>query len=1105
MFENNHKIIELNHGQQNIIFDLQISKDPINGNGVLMQPTIKFSRMVHEQEHLKRSIILLLDVSGSMNDYNKLANLKTATIKLIEEKIKDDDHFSIVLFNDTTNICLKNSQKKYSKDWKNKINSLKADGGTCIGNALDTIDDTFFEKVSAKNTTIILLSDGQDTSGSPVNVKQKIASLRENITRSSDPQLLNAPPILPILLGDGADSALLRSIGEETHCPVFVNIKDSDDMDRGFKHIAEFFFTHKGIAAGNVHVKIFPKKSVDMVCKNFDFNSPSYDCDYTKVSTFIKPKSLDSLEFDVILTVDNNDLIQEQIIFENCVSYLSVNYDMVEKYVTGKLVEVLDSDDYRSSKIKSLQNALLLLPEAECKTERRAKAREDIVNAIINLSKDNVASQKEMRSRLGYKQANKIYDETYDETYENSKKSIPSSNRGYSETYGGGRNQERLEALKKQQIFDPFAKTLKIGETAYQLISKAINFTQPSWSLLVSIDAAIAQREVITVDLEAQEFKTIYQSLAIAQTDSLENKIKKAADVVKSVFPQPEIEDINKHYLQTHPDSYVKLDNIQNPLPVVPITEYFYKGGLCRHHQILAGYIFGRAVQSKLLPPGSVRLWTGTADNQYAHGWVTYSTQDSLYLIDTTNAKQCFYNIRDSKQLAQVIEEYNGKQLGGILCQILSFYNIAFPENASISGPIDDELIQSIDNDQLFIDAGLVCPISSFPPSNPIRIKGDPTPIFFEESALTQWISKNLRHPVTGAQLKAPILLEPAYDIKNKILALIHFEKGIIHPERGAAPKLNQPEDFSVTTKKSDLQKLRDIATQNFITKKSEQLSAIEKSPASQTSLQKQKEKASILNSNDKPADIIKGGLDLDEKVENIVTEIQPCNIAMNSSEIETSMLANGFPSQEQEEETSILDLCDKPEDITKEAIDFYKKSGSKIPEIQSDTITRINNAELRSENEKDTNSDEENNSEEASDEKWEKPSIHPLNENKSIQIQHFLDHFEDLIFSKKWDLRFSKGETISQPQKENLNVSKVYYLTNNSFWMCRAIREGRQSGNFHEAVNSIERILKKSASQEKQTWSTEEKIKAFFFRTPQTQENYDALYTEFNEFKKTL
>jgi len=187
------------------------------------------------QEHKKRSsITLVFDVSGSMQEDNKIENARGGALELL--KVLDDrDAFALEPFNDT--ILEDGAPVELSRSRETtraKIESLFAHGGTRLYDAIATAYQRHSPSVGGapeKISAVVVLTDGADTQSN-----LKLNDLLSQIQLRSEAQ-----PIRVFTIGYGKDAQkdVLQKIADATQAKFYAGTPEN--IREVFKDISTFF------------------------------------------------------------------------------------------------------------------------------------------------------------------------------------------------------------------------------------------------------------------------------------------------------------------------------------------------------------------------------------------------------------------------------------------------------------------------------------------------------------------------------------------------------------------------------------------------------------------------------------------------------------------------------------------------------------------------------------------------------------------------------------------------------------------------------------------------------------------------------------------------
>jgi Mg-chelatase subunit ChlD len=154
--------------------------------------------------------IVLLDVSGSMNEDSKLNNVKKSLHFLIKF-LQKTDHISLVTFNSNSNIIIENMKvsNDYIETFKYAIDIINANGGTNLSSGLLNVKG-LIERAKEVNqniskTGLIILTDGYTNEG--ITKSEDIIRLIESL-KNVDSTL----SITTIGYSDGHNANLLKDI-----------------------------------------------------------------------------------------------------------------------------------------------------------------------------------------------------------------------------------------------------------------------------------------------------------------------------------------------------------------------------------------------------------------------------------------------------------------------------------------------------------------------------------------------------------------------------------------------------------------------------------------------------------------------------------------------------------------------------------------------------------------------------------------------------------------------------------------------------------------------------------------------------------------------------
>lgn len=132
---------------------------PWNGNNTLLMVGLQGKKI--EKESLPPSnLVFLLDVSGSMNDQNKLPLVKSA-MRMLAQELRPQDKVSIVVYAGAAGVVLEATPGSNKKKITDAIDNLNAGGSTAGGQGIKLAYKIAEEnKFEGGNNRIILATDG---------------------------------------------------------------------------------------------------------------------------------------------------------------------------------------------------------------------------------------------------------------------------------------------------------------------------------------------------------------------------------------------------------------------------------------------------------------------------------------------------------------------------------------------------------------------------------------------------------------------------------------------------------------------------------------------------------------------------------------------------------------------------------------------------------------------------------------------------------------------------------------------------------------------------------------------------------------------------------
>jgi Ca-activated chloride channel homolog len=180
----------------------------------------------------KANIVLVFDVSGSMNEDNRLVNARDGAKQLVN-MLGDEDQLSLVPFSDDTRWVTRQEPLKTGRaPAMNLLGGLIADGGTRLYDSIDSANSFILsQKDSDKIWAIVVLTDGDDNKS-----KLKLTELLERLKPNSEAKTIR---VFTIGYGSGAKADVLKQIADVTRAKFYAGT--TQNIHEVFKDIATFF------------------------------------------------------------------------------------------------------------------------------------------------------------------------------------------------------------------------------------------------------------------------------------------------------------------------------------------------------------------------------------------------------------------------------------------------------------------------------------------------------------------------------------------------------------------------------------------------------------------------------------------------------------------------------------------------------------------------------------------------------------------------------------------------------------------------------------------------------------------------------------------------
>lgn len=146
-------------GNNPLSINMEYSSCPWNSEHNLVRIGLK-GKLLSKAEQKPGNIVLLLDVSGSMSDPNKLSLIKPA-FKLLIDQLNEEDRVAIVTYSDIIKVELPSTKGSEKNLIKNVIDRLEASGSTAGGQGIQKAYKVAEENlIKGGNNRVILATDG---------------------------------------------------------------------------------------------------------------------------------------------------------------------------------------------------------------------------------------------------------------------------------------------------------------------------------------------------------------------------------------------------------------------------------------------------------------------------------------------------------------------------------------------------------------------------------------------------------------------------------------------------------------------------------------------------------------------------------------------------------------------------------------------------------------------------------------------------------------------------------------------------------------------------------------------------------------------------------
>ena len=163
-FDYNYKIPK----KKPFSINTELSYAPWNENHLLLHVGLK-GKTIDMKDAPHSNIVFLLDVSGSMNNPNKLPLVKSS-LKLLLEKLRPEDRVAIVVYAGNSGLVLPSTSCSEKEEILKALDNLRAGGSTAGGAGLKLAYKVAEENfITNGNNRIVLATDGDFNVGQSSN------------------------------------------------------------------------------------------------------------------------------------------------------------------------------------------------------------------------------------------------------------------------------------------------------------------------------------------------------------------------------------------------------------------------------------------------------------------------------------------------------------------------------------------------------------------------------------------------------------------------------------------------------------------------------------------------------------------------------------------------------------------------------------------------------------------------------------------------------------------------------------------------------------------------------------------------------------------------
>lgn len=179
-------------------------------------------------------VVLLMDVSGSMQEENKIGQAQEAALRFLAE-MDSTNRVALTIFNDRVSSRIPlDSAETVRGEMEQAISGLRADGGTALFDALlQAVTELNESDDPNRIRALVLLSDGEDTQSERAALNDVLRAIEAS---GND---LNPVIVIPVAYGSNADITTLSSIARASNTTV--QSGDPNNIGRVLEIIGSYF------------------------------------------------------------------------------------------------------------------------------------------------------------------------------------------------------------------------------------------------------------------------------------------------------------------------------------------------------------------------------------------------------------------------------------------------------------------------------------------------------------------------------------------------------------------------------------------------------------------------------------------------------------------------------------------------------------------------------------------------------------------------------------------------------------------------------------------------------------------------------------------------